>query len=249
MAWTSVASRGTATAIAAGATLSVSPLVEIPVGAIAVVVCGSHSNQTGSGETTLHAVSDTAGNTWTRLRERSLSGTLLNGDVDDTNTSSLWATKITSAIGTGASVTLNTGDAASEGKIIGLYEFSVVAGQTFGIAAGASASAFQADTTVTVSGLSSVERLWIGCGAVSHSGATLTQDADYTDMFGADLPAHTGAIPTSVKSRPGYRIATLTTDTFGWTFGGRDTTLLLVALDEVAAPSVGQPTMRRVQWY
>ena len=121
-----LAFRGQASHETSGTTVSVSPTITIPVGALAVATGVSDNTATASGETTEHTVTDSVGNTWTRLIEAARA----NGAAADGVTGSVWLTKVTTQIGTSDTVTLTLGT-ARDAKAIGLYRALVHPGRTF----------------------------------------------------------------------------------------------------------------------
>jgi len=233
MSWAFVASRGTAGATAAGATLTVSPSATIAVGRILVVAVGAHSTGLTTGFSTVLSVSDDAGNTYTRLIEQS------NNVGANDSLGGLFMAKVTTQLTTASVITFNTGNASSLGKGMSLAEFSVAAGQTFALADAVGASdVAAASLTATSNTLSSVERLWLGLGEVATQTGTLSLDSASGDYAAAavQIGGNTGTHATSAHVRAGYRIATLTSD--GYTSGtgaSRALVVGIVAVDEVSA--------------
>jgi hypothetical protein len=223
-AWTFVGHQGFGGDTAAGATVSATISSNIPAASIVIAVCSAHVTVAGAdGETTTHSVSDTDGHTWTLLHEH-----LNEVGAND-------VAKATSQISTSDSVTCNSGDADSLGKTVDVLEFTVDSGNTFSRAdsEGAPTSGVATAIDTTISGLGSAARLWIGISLAASTSGTYTLDADYTSAIGVG-GSSTGTAATSVRRIGGYRIATLTGDTYTTTLSvSRELIGELIALDEV----------------
>jgi len=191
--WAFVAHRGSANAKTGATSISVSPSAEIPAGAIVLVRCASFPVN-AEGDTNFHSVADSKSHTWTKLREHSRFPSSGNG-----TTNSLWMAKLTSALTTSDTVTLSLSSSpTSNAKAIGLEEFSVASGKTFSPAGANAANGSSSTPSVTLSGLSSAARLWLGQVTRQRpNGDTYTQDSDYSDTtkFGT-----TGGSATSNQS-------------------------------------------------
>jgi hypothetical protein len=237
--WNFVAHRGSANAKTGATSISVSPSAEIPAGAIVLVRCVSFPVN-AEGDTNFHSVSDSKSHTWTKLHEHSRFPSSGNGA-----TNSLWMAKLTSALTTSDTVTLSLSSSpTSNAKAIGLEEFSVASGKTFSPAGANAANGSSSTPSVTLSGLSSAARLWLGHVTRQRpNGDTYTQDSDYNDTtkFGT-----TGGSATSNQSSvAGYRIATLTGDTYNISIQtSGNWVAVLAAVDEVDEPA--QNDSRRV---
>lgn len=242
MAFSAVTERGSNSDKVLGTTVAVSPSAAIAVDKIAFAVGVTDNTTIIQGASTDHAsVTDTDGHTWTKVFER----TATVGVIDDGVTLSLWWTKVTAEIGTGDSVTLTIGTARTV-RTIGLFEVTVDAGQTVGLATNGSAF-LEANATgnpagLTVSSLASKEYLLLGLCGNEGILAVWTEDADYTNVYAAEAFGSTGgAGGTNISANVGARIATLTTDTFD--VGGLATTdhaLALLAFEEVAEGAATQ---------
>jgi hypothetical protein len=163
-----LAFRGSATEAASDTTLAVSPTVAIPVGDLAFVVAATDNISTTQTETNDHALADTDGHTWTKLREHTVS----IGGTNDGATVSLWMTKVTSEIGTGDSLTLTIGSAVTA-KAMSVWRALCHPGKTWtavdDVAAIAAASTA---VSVTSSTLSSGTYYYVaGVGVERGSGA------------------------------------------------------------------------------
>lgn len=236
MAFSAVTERGSITEKVADSSLAMSPSANLTVGKIAFVYALSDNLATTSGNSTDHtSIADTDTNTWNKLYER----TFTAGVAADGVTHSLWWTKVATQIDTTDTITWTlTGNAVA--KVMMCFECTVGAGSTIQLANDGVPSAFQEATTqtpsVATSGMTSGEYLHIGAVGIQEEFLTWTADSDYTNVFAAagisSGPA--GAAATNVVGFLGYRIATLTGDTFAPTLAAsRAMAAALVAIEEV----------------
>jgi hypothetical protein len=234
MAFSAVTFRGGQVSNANGTTVSVSPNANVVVGEILFAVAGSDNDATTDGQTTLHSISDSKGNTWTKVREQ----TETDGAANDGSTASIWWTKVETEITTGDTVTLTLGVSKSD-KCIGLLEVTVGAGNVVAVE---QVGVGQNSLTATVTGMTSREYLLVGWGVAEGEDSTKTPDADYTERWD-NLTSTTGLLDVNLSFHLQSRIATLTTDTMastGWTF--TNVVQLLAAMYEVAgAQSLSVP--------
>lgn len=236
--------RGSATNKTAGTTIGVAPGVAIPAGKIAFALVGAHNTSAANGATTTHSgVADGAGgNTWEKLFERTFSTEVAAaGGV----TLSLWKCKVATEIGTGHTITATIASTTPKG--IAIWEAGVGAGADLVLATTGTPMAHQdssgASVSVATSGMTSKEYLHLGLVGQQNETLTWTEDADYTNIFTtvegiSTGPAGTAA--TNVVMWAGYRIATLTGDTFAPTLPtASDRTATLIALEETSgAPAL-----------
>lgn len=239
MAFSAVTERGTAGSTTSDTSLGVSPSANLTVGKIVFAVLAFDNIATADGaSTTNDTLTDTDGHTWTKVYERTRS----DGVAADGATGSLWWTKVTTQIDTGDTVTFDV-DSAVTAKCIGLFEVTVSAGNTIQLAGSTFLEATGNNPgPLTLSGLPSKEYLLIGAAHSEGNGITWTEDADYTNVYAAEgFTSAAGGVATErVRVRIGYRIATLTGDTFQPTgLGNADHALALVAFEEVASGNTG----------
>jgi hypothetical protein len=230
MAFSAVTARGSAVSNTNGTTLSRSPTANITVGKIAFAVCGSDNDATTDSDTTFHAVTDSVGNTWARLKER----TETDGAAGDGVVASIWWTKVGTQIGTGDSVTLTLGVAETD-KVIVLFEATVGAGKTIALE---QAVAANGAISATVAGMTSREYLLIGWGVSEGEDSAKTPDADYSELYDG-ITSTTGVLDVNIAGHLQTRIATLTGDTVtstAWTFTNAVT--ILAAVYEVNEPII-----------
>lgn len=235
MAFSAVTERGSFTEKVVGTTtVAVSPSAALTVGKIVFVLAITDCTTLVDGASTDHsALVDTDGHTWNKVYERtSSSGVSLDGP-----THSLWWTKVTSEIGVADVITLTT--TATTAKLLMVWEATVGAGNTVAVATGG--TAFQETVTntavsVTLAGLPSKEYLLLGISSREGEIVTWTEDADYTNVFAAEgiTTGVGGAAISNVTGNVGYRIATLTGDTFAATAPENlDNANALIAFEEV----------------
>jgi hypothetical protein len=239
-AWTFIADRGTAQNKTSGNTLTLTPTATLAAGRVAVVRASSDndSSATGDGESSRHTVSDSAGNSWTKIREHTFGG----GGAGAGVTHSLWYSVLGTQLTTSSTVTLTLGSAVTA-KAMALSEFSVAEGLTVSLTAqNGNQGTGTNNVTVSLSSLTEQEYLFLGSvGTEGPNGDTFTQDSDYQSL--ASIGTTGGGGATNVSLRGGYRIATLTGDTYNPTLGtSRDWVAILGAL---RAESGGPPPSRR----
>lgn len=236
-AWASVGARGTGNEATSDTSISVTiATANVLVNNVLVAACVTDNVSTGGGNTNDHAYSDSGGNTWTKLYERS------NTDAAAAAlTLSIAYTKVTAGLTSGSStVTLTVPTLTA--KACSLHEFSLTAANyTISIGGVTSSQADgTSDPTVTLSSLASQEYLLLGASGIENGNCWDAADADYT----AIADSHTGACGagTRVAVRPGYRIATLTTDTYSpSTNTNADSASILGALKEDAPAGASTP--------
>lgn len=235
MAFSGVTARGSSTEKVSDTSHSISPSATLTVGKIVFVEFVTDNIVTTSGASTNHTgVTDTDGHTWTKDFER----TETEGAAGEGVTHSRWRTKVISEITTGNVITCNT-SAAVTAKLIALWEVTVGSGnnvQIGGIVHGAGIA--QNPPGISLSGLSSIERMYVGAVAKEHTSLGWSEDADYTNLFAAEGVATSGGTTLSnVAVNIGTRIATLTGDTFDpgdIASAAPNYTMSLVAYEEVA---------------
>jgi hypothetical protein len=233
MAWAFVASRGTAVGKADSTTQTLSPSAALPAGAVAAlyVVWDNFDGTPDDADEINLSVTDTQGNTWTRLKEWQCATTSALTGVDV----AIFVSKLATALATSDTITV-TNAVASPGttaKGMGLAEFSVAAGKTWEKDSESASHASHGGTTVTsgtISGRPSQEYLCLGFAA-SEDNVANGQDADYTLI--SSFVTSGGAFAVNVAGRAQYRIAILTGDTFNGSVLGNDHVGMLILVKEV----------------
>jgi hypothetical protein len=223
--------------------LAMSPAVAVPAGKLAILpVVWDNVNGTNANDTTILSVSDTKSNTWIRAAECQYSaGSALDGVL-----AGVYYSTTTTQIETTDTVTV-TSTANGTAKGLTLASFNYDTSKTIAVAGKgyervAAATAF----TVTVSGLTNEEHLWIGLNAIEgDANNTNSSDATFTAITqgaGSNF-GPTGGSLTNVGARAGYKIAVDTGETYDRTaLTALDRATILVAFREVAG---GGPVVTR----
>ena len=242
MAFTSLGSGGTGSLeTTATQILPVTVSRTIAVGEIAFLTIAGDADATGTNPLSTMSVSDNAGNTWTRVREAHQRNGALNGVIGG-----LWWAKITSALSSGQFINITFTNGAPSQKHAAVRTFTVGAGNTVQLADNnpaqavnhAVATATSAAVTVPSSGslsTPSLGRVWIALHGSETKVTTGTADADYT--HGTALSGTAGSDAVNVRLRWGFRLSTVTSDTYTGQTGATSTdqVVILAAFDEVSA--------------
>lgn len=224
MAISYTAHRGTANTLTDNTAVSMSPSAALAVGKLIVV-------RTYSRGQTSHTVTDSKGNTWTKVEE-------IQGATGSTKTLALHYTTVTTEIGTGDTITLTLG-ASQTGKVIAAEEFAT-GGGAISVAGSSSAEGNSGTPAVTLSGLSSVTRMWVGVLGVSQAKNFYgyTQDADYAN----DTKVGTDTGSQAAASDVGTRSSANTSDTFNPTITSNPWGIILAAFEEAQNVTVTPTT-------
>jgi len=236
MAWTYVMATISAQNKVSSTTLSGYPFANLPVGAIIAVQCSTDNPAGPEGETNYHSLSDSKGNTWTKIREQTRSPA---GSAADGVTSSLWISQLTTEILTSDTITLTVSTAVTA-KTMSAHEFSAGAGNTWSVAGQNAAVGNTATPSVTISGLPSQEYLFLGqIGIEGPEADTFTDDPDY--LWKIRTATYGGSPTSNIVANFSHRIATLTGDTYNPTLDpARDWATILGAIKEAPAPGVSE---------
>lgn len=228
-AWTHVNSEGASEKVN-DASFVLNPSTNPAADSIVVVVCNSDNpDNAGPAETTFHTITDDQGNSWTRLME--YQGT---GNANATLTTSVWASKLTSAITGNITCTLGSSRAV---KNIVMSEFTVAAGNTFSLAGTDRTDGSSGTPSATISGLSSADYLYIGAvGTEGPSGDSFTDDGGFTQNARTGTTGGGAAGNGTLNSSRNISSAT-TGDTYAPSVTSRDWVDIIVALEEVTAPT------------
>lgn len=235
MAFSSVAGRGiTGERVSGNSITRAIANGNVTVGEILFAALLTDNLQTTGGSSSNHTtMTDTKGNTWTKLFEE----TDTDGAAADGITYSLWFSKVTTQlVEITDSVTAGT-SAAVTSKAFALFRVLVAAGKTIAlenVAYGHSAA------TATLSSLTSREYLFLGIHCGENETITIGEDADYTEIHIEARSETTGGEQTNVTLHQGSRIATLTGDTY--TVGGTGTGNLLTILAAIKEVDPGGGT-------
>jgi hypothetical protein len=203
-----VTDRGSSQLAASSTTQTISPSSAIVVDRIAWVSVAADNISTSDGDTTDHSISDTDSHTWSKVFEHTNTEA---GAGADGVTVSLWLTKVTSEIGTGDTVTCTYGSAVTDGVMF-IGEFQVGAGLSF-VVGSVDHDLQEGAGSATLSGMTSREYLLFGTLGREGETASVTEDGDYTDLQN-ERSTGLGGASTNIAHHLGYRIATLTGDTY-----------------------------------
>lgn len=236
MAFGAPVSRGTAAIRnSSGTTSIVAVNANIVVGRLVLVRAGFDNQTTSDGETNQLSCADASGNTWVKVKE----WTETSGAARDGTVHALFLSVITTQIDSGANITV-TSTAATLARVTAVDEVTIGASAVaFITPVQAAGGAGNSDTTdLTYSGLASREYLLIGSGSQERSSSGYTVDSDYTAL--TESSSAGGAVDSNQTTKGGYRIATLTGDTYSvtWTQAGEWAHILAAIYEEAGGPIV-----------
>jgi hypothetical protein len=232
-----VTSRGSAvTGTGNNSSLGRAPTANITVGKIAFFAVATDNESTTDGcGGTLHTLTGSAGNTWTKLLEC----TETDGGSDDGVTISLFATKVTTQISTSDTVTVSFNTSRSD-IIVMLFEATVGAGNTLEVA---QIGQGQATLTAAVSGLVSQSYLLLYLAGAEGEDNSKSPTTNYTELFDL-LTTTSGPLDTNISAYVQTRIATLTSSSAlptAWTFTNPFSSLTALFEESLPTLSIAQP--------
>lgn len=186
-AWVPSGSFMAASSVTAGASVTYSNTFTAVVNQGIILVASSGFNpETGVGETNYHtSVTDTGGNTWTKLKEF----TVRTGVGSSAKVVSLWFCLVTNALTAGVStVTVNYSTSAMDRHACEAYQFKMQAGQSVVLASygtNGTVAGNEVVPSLSLTGLTG-EILFVRAMAiqpnVGTTGATYNQTANYTEF-------------------------------------------------------------------
>ncbi len=231
MAWdlTGGANLGNATSKAASTTLILTTTAEAVAGKVIVVGIATDNIAAVDGDQgDVASVTDSAGNTYTKARQRTNS----QGAAAAGACAACYFSKLATTLPLGGTITV-TFNGSPVAKAMQARSLGIGAGNVVTVAGGADGSPEDGTTapSATISGLASGEYLWVAVVAVEGpSGDTYTEDVDY----GLARAGTTGGgAATNMTMARGLRVFTGTTDTHAPTLGtARDLAHVFVALEE-----------------
>lgn len=239
MAFASVGSLGTANGKVSGTTISIAVLAAVAIGDIvAVWIAKDNANTTDGDFSEVSGVADIGGNTYVKLGEQT------NGQGAGAAgiTGAIWYSNITTGLSITNLITV-TFSAAVDAKAVSAWQFTKTAANTLAVEGAVQVSVGDAADpgALTFSSLTSREYLILCVTAVeSVITDTYTVDADYTAITRDATSGGGGA--TNVYVAGGFRIATLTGDTFdSSSSAGRDHAQVGAPIYEVSAASAVGP--------
>lgn len=233
MAIAHVGDAGTATSKTSGTTVTLTVTATIEANNVAVVWFSGDNITTTTGDTTHLTCSDSAGNTWTKIREHTYS----EGAVADGIMGALFYSRLSSQLTSGAGTITVTSNTSLTAKVISVKEYTVGANlNTEQIQVSAvDETVGNPPPSLALTGMTSRSYLLLRLDASEDNGdGTYAQDADYTSITATNTTG--GALNTNATINGGWRIATLTADTCAPTTGeSRDRVAILAALYETSA--------------
>ncbi|RJQ37767.1 hypothetical protein C4552_00010 [Candidatus Parcubacteria bacterium] len=234
-AFGSVGSLGTNFSTSAGTSLGIVTSAQLDAGNIGLMIIGfDNTGTTDADHSEVESVTDTAGNTYTKLREF----TNGNGSAGAGATVSVWFTKASANLPATGTATITFANTITS-KAATFWEFTVAAGNTIQVATGGATDlAEDADANpgaMTLSGLTSKEYLFVRATAIEARNNEMPATANYTEFTLAT--ADTSNANTSMHADGEFRILTATGDTSdpGDIGASRDHAHVYLALEEVAA--------------
>ena len=217
---------GTATSTATASSFALTTSATVAVGEIAVIVVAKQpeeSNNTGV------TVTDSAGNTWTRLVEKQGS----NG------TSGVYFTRATSELASGGSITATFVSGAYTAVALTGNVFNtttaVYASATSDVGTGGSSTAM---VSLSLNPAETEPRLYVRGVAIKATSGSMTASTGFTTMTSA--VASTGTVDTSVGVGAEYRIRAsgIGTSDPAWSVAGTNVGGLGAILERMAAGSL-----------
>jgi hypothetical protein len=238
VAFASVGSLGTAQEKTADTSLTLTVSATAEAGNLVAVLAGCDNEATADGETNQLSISDSAGNTWTKLREQTES----SGAADDGCCAAIFVSVLTNQLASGSGTITLTSASTRTAKVMEAWEFTLdeteIAlgdGSSVGVAQGGSGQ----PGAVSVSGMTSRGYLLLYVLGMERESVSFTPGTGYTAMTGAETTG--GAADTNQFAIGAYRIATLTSDSPDPSTGtGAQHVQILAAIYEV--PAAGSPS-------
>jgi hypothetical protein len=228
MAWTSLASAGSGNSKTAGTALGLTTSRACAAGEVLVVAVAKDNVSTTDGNTSeVTSITDAGGNTYVKARE------FTNGQAGAAAgaTVSLWYAKLTTALSSGAAVTVNF-SASITAKAASLWAFSAAAGSAVAVQTALDLANDAADPgSQAISGLASQEWLFVRAIASETNATTFTATASHTAIAAAATTG--GAAATNIAVLGEFRILTGTADTSDPTATAVDNASVFVAFREV----------------
>lgn len=229
MTWTAVGSFGTDQNKTAGSTMSLfQPPSDIAAGSVLIVTIGCDNVQTTDGaSSTVTSVVGSFSGTFTKAIEWTNS----QGAAADGACVSVWYKYVNTLIGSGNDEIVITCNASVAAKAAGCYIFTCTGGQV-NVAASSGAVSDTDPPSMTISGLSSREYLFIRADATERGNYGYGADATYTS-FNANTTTSPGN-QTDISIGSEYRIYTGTGDTTDPTTGTPQSASVYIAFVDAA---------------
>lgn len=209
MAFASVGSLGTAQEKTADTSLTLTVSATAEVGQLVAVVASCDNEGTTDTETDQLSIADSAGNTWTKLREQTES----SGAANDGCCAAIFVSVLTAQLTSGAGTITLTSASTRTAKVMEAWEFSID-GDGVALGDGTSEAVAQAGSgqpaALTVTGMTSREYLLLHLLAMERDDVTVTPGSGYSSMTGIGTSGGASDLNQMVEGM--FRIATLTTD-------------------------------------
>lgn len=225
---------GTGNSKTSGTTVTVTTTAVANAGDLVVVIIGSDNTDTTDLETTHWTVTDSAGgNTYTRAKEFVNGQGAAAGGIEV----GVYYSRLATQLASGGTIT-GTRDSAVTAKAMRGWRFTV--GDAVSVAGSGTLANDAADPgSMTISGLTSAEYLFLRAGALESDLGTVTPTTNYTAI---PRTATTGnPEPSNAGCYGEFRIVTATTETSNPTVRITDNVSVFVAFQEGAAAA---PTVR-----
>ena len=190
-----------------GTTFAINCASTVPAGRLLVAILATDNFSTAAGDTTSHTVSDSQGNTWTRIKEYNADGWTISGNGI---TCSVWRCSVANPLTTSDTIDAElSGGAGGDAMVFTVAEF--VGGVPLLSSSNAAAVGSGGTVNITHTRPGGREYLWVGMMAAENA-VTPSVDGDYSALSGANTSG--GVADTNIGMRSGYRVADLTTDTY-----------------------------------
>jgi hypothetical protein len=236
MTYGSVGSLGSANSKASGTTVAITTGATVSVGDLIVVVTSWDNTDTADGDTTRLSCADSAGNTWTKIREY----TTTDGVVADGVTLALFYSRLVNQLNSGGTITI-TSDTARIAKAATAWQFTTSSTQAVEQMAIAIGEGGTDPAALSLTGMPSREYLVIlGFAHENVNSTTVGYNASYTAFTKDGTLGGTGAENIYVAGE--FQIVTGTGESVNidTSLDSNDHLQILVALyEDTAAPLTG----------
>src|SRR5213594_3234239 len=176
---------------------------------LGVIVVATDNAVITDGNTNTHlSITDAAGNTWTKAREF----TNANGTSSTGVTVSVWYSKASTNLASGANITFNLNGLSLTAKAATCWAFTMVTGNSIAVESGADWANDGTDASaITLSGLPNIQHLFIRGTGAEGTATTYTASTNYTAFTHTSSTDGTGSNGTSMGARGEFRISPATT--------------------------------------
>jgi hypothetical protein len=212
----------------------------LAAGTISIVLAGKDNIQTTDGQTSeVTSVSDNKGNTFTKI------GEFTNGQTaaDAGATISVWKCKLTTGVISTDSVSINYSGTPTA-RPSAMRAYSITSGNDVQMAGTLQTAAVDGAVagSMSVSGLTSKEYLFIRATALESATTTFTPTTNFTTFI--NIATSGGAAATNMALFGEYRILTGTSATSAPTTPSGDSASVMFALEEFSSTAVRRHSTR-----